>query len=62
MTEFVVGDRVRVRGQPGTAAYAGRSGTVVGAERDDATGAGVLCQVRLKGDPTNIPFLADELE
>src|SRR5262245_58671687 len=53
MTQFFVGDRVRVRKPPRTTTYAGRIGTVVGLKRDDATGAVVLYQVHLDGEPTH---------
>ena len=68
MTQFFVGDRVRVRKLPVTVTDAGRIGTVVGVKRDGATGVVVLCQVHLDGDSggevgeVGVPFLADELE
>ena len=64
MTEFDVGDRVRVRGG---APYAGRTGAVVGASRD-VKGAVFSYHVRLDigpsvpSTPPSVPFLADELE
>jgi len=67
MSEFKVGDRVRVRTLAGTVPYAGKTGEVIGV---NSTLGGVAygCRVRfdgsLPGDPSEIgiAFLQSELE
>jgi len=67
MTEFKIGDRVRVRALAGTVPYVGRAGEVV---RVNSTLGGAVygCLVRfdgsMPGDPSRIgiAFLQSELE
>jgi hypothetical protein len=53
MTEFDVGDRVRVRNLPASGAYAGRVGAVVWAARSFASGPAVYYQIHLDDDPAH---------
>jgi hypothetical protein len=65
MTEFKVGDQVRVFSLPRTLAYAGRTGEVIRVS-DTPNGAANACRVKLdgslRGDPCSVTFLQSELE
>jgi hypothetical protein len=66
MTEFALGDRVRVWATANTLVYAGMTGTIARVYRD-AAGQAVACHVRLDTDPAEqgvlyANFLPQELE
>ena len=63
MTDFKVGDRVRVLSTAVPTPYAGRVGTIVKVARKFAGAPAVCYQVRLDGDATrSLPFWPRELE
>jgi hypothetical protein len=53
MTQFFVGNRVRVLSTPATASYVGRSGKVARVARNFAGGSGVSYVVSLDDNATN---------
>ena len=63
MTEFSVGDRVRVLSRSVPTPYAGRVGIVVNVARKGSNRPAVCYQVRLDGDADrSLPFWPAELE